>query len=498
MIIKRTRYDKRYYPKNKDTIKHFFWFNTFLEEDNKPAEAHFQLVDHLLSRHKYKVVMCHRGLGKSTKMIHLILEWLYLSKKPNFGEFDYILIIQDSVQMVASTFEQILFLIQDTDLSNFLDIEKSRLGDDPTIYIKHKETNKKMFLKGRGSGQSLRGTRIFGKRPNIVVLDDIENEKEHLTKDSRDKLKNWFYNVVIPSVNPNKYEFIFIGTPIHEDSLLMNLVGSKEWQTLVLPVAEDFPPEDWDKLVTSWKDRFTPKYVKSKFMMYRDAGKERSFYQEYMLEVTPKDDMLFDIKKINKYKLTEFGSNLSKLTYYISVDLAVSEREYADYTAIVVVGVDGSNNWFLVDGYYGRIKPDITIDKIFYYVSKWKPVEVVMEKVAFQLSMKTFIQNEMIKRGKFFNLKMVSRTKNKLAVFKSFQPIVELGRFWIPEDVIKRFTEELLHEMSLITNDSILAKHDDLIDAISQLTLIDMISIEPIDNNSFLDYDTQKVNPYVF
>jgi len=175
----------------------------------------------------------------------------------------------------------------------------------------------------------------------------------------------------------------------------------------------------------------------------------------------------------------------------------VSEEEYADYTSIAVIGVDENNNWFLVDGFYGRIKPDETIDKIFLFVEKWRPYAVVLEKVAFQLSMKTFIQNEMVKRGRFFNLEMVSRTKAKLAVIKALQPIVELGRLWLPKEYLKSFVEELKHEMSLITNDDILAKHDDLVDSIAQLTLIDVLNVTPVGyetNGDFVDDD--YTNPY--
>ena len=499
MIVERTRYDEEYIPKHKDTIKHFLWFSTFLEEENKPAEAHFQLVDHILSKNKHKVIMCHRGLGKSTIMLHLILEWLWLGKKPNFGEFDYILMVQDTVSMVSASFEQLIALIENTELSKVLKIEKSRLGDDPTIYIRNVEKNKVMYLKGRGSGQSLRGTRIMGKRPNIIVLDDIENDEKHGTKESREKLKHWFFNVVIPAVNINKYEFIVIGTPIHEDSLLMNLVNSEDWRALVLPVAEEFPPEDWSKLITSWSDRFTPEEVQRVYTLFKNQGKVSGFYQEYMLEVTPQEDKLFDLQKINRFKMLEFKKHLGRLTYYVSVDLAVSEREYADYTSIAVIGVDENNNWFLVDGFFGRIKPDETIDRIFYFADKWKPYEVVLEKVAFQLSMKTFIQNEMIKRGRFFSLRMVSRTKNKLAVIKSMQPLVELGRFWIPEDTVQDYVEELLHEMDGITNDAIRVKHDDLIDSISQLTLIDTINVCPVDTSSNGIYnDDNYTNSYIF
>jgi phage terminase large subunit-like protein len=116
--------------------------------------------------------------------------------------------------------------------------------------------------------------------------------------------------------------------------------------------------------------------------------------------------------------------------------------------------------------------------------------------------MKTFIEKEMMKRGKFFNLNMISRPTNKnskLSVIKSFQPIVELGKFWIPDDYIETFTTELIEEMKMITNEKILARHDDLIDAVSQLTLVNLMSTTPI-NSVDIDALTTKSysNSYIF
>jgi phage terminase large subunit-like protein len=93
---------------------------------------------------------------------------------------------------------------------------------------------------------------------------------------------------------------------------------------------------------------------------------------------------------------------------------------------------------------------------------------------------------------------MVRRNTQKLSVLKAFQPIVELGRFWIPNDIMKNFTEELLNEMRMITNDKILARHDDLIDSIAQLTLIDIIAATPINYDENLDTIESEVNPYIF
>ncbi len=503
MVINRTPYNKPYTP-TKEAIEYFTWFNMFFEEENKTPPSHFQLIDHINSRYKRKGVMCHRGFGKTTLMRYNLLYWLFKARKPNFGEFDYILLIQDTVDMVASTIDTLSYLIEDTELSNYLEIKKKNLGDNPVLWVYNKEKDKMMYIRGKGSGQAIRGINIRGKRPNIIILDDIEDENKQTTKESRDKLKWWFYNAVAPAVNKNKYEMIIIGTPTHEDSLLMELYHNSKWAFIELPVCEKFPVLNKNEIISSWPDRFTPDEILGTYEELKENGRELSFWQEYMLKVVPRDNLLYDMNKINYFKLEDLKKFVHSLTFYVSVDLAVSEKDYADYTAISVIGINENNDWFLVDGFFGRVKPDETIEQIFKFVTRWRPYAVVMEQIGLQLAFDTFLKKEMIKRGKFFNIEKVKRTNSKLAVLKGFQPIVEMGKFWLPEDYLKDFVDELKSEMSMITNEAIKAKHDDLIDSIAQLTLTDTVYVgsmfvdeEDDDEFSFLKQREYK-NPYIF
>jgi predicted phage terminase large subunit-like protein len=506
MIIPRTRYDKEFLP-SLETRKFFIWFNLYFKEDNKSAEAHYQMIEHINGKSKYKGIECSRGLAKSTLIgIYQLIYWAFIGKKPGLGKIDYVLYIMDTVTQVAGAFEQIIMILEENDkLGEILEVRKSRLGDDPTIYIYNKSLKHIMYIKGRGSSQKIRGTRIGGKRPNIIILDDIENDENVESKEARDKLRGWFFNAVLPAKDPNRFEIIFIGTPLHQDALLVNLLESDSWKFIQLPVAEELNEKiikTGEGLISAWDDRFTPEYIREEYEMYKNTNRLTSFWQEMMLLITPKENMLFDVSKIRRYSTTSSQETLKSLTYYISVDLAVSEKDSADYTVIAVIGNNENNDWFLVDGYFGRIKPHITIDKIFEFVAMYKPYEVVLEKVAFQASMKTFIEKEMMKRGKFFNLNMISRPthkNSKLSVIKSFQPIVELGKFWIPDDYIETFTTELLDEMKMITNEKILARHDDLIDAVSQLTLVNLLSATPINNTDIDALTTSSYsNSYIF
>jgi len=500
MVLDRPKYNEDYYP-SKEAIQYFHWFNLFFEEENKTPPAHFMLIDHINSKYKRKGVECHRGFGKSTLMRYNIVYWLFKGKKPNFGEFDYILLIQETVEMVAGTIDTISALIEETDLNKYLKVEKKTLGDNPTLWIRNIETGKIMYIKGKGAGQAIRGINIRGKRPNIIICDDIENEKKQATKESMEKLKAWFYSAVIPAVNKNKYEFIFIGTPIHEDSLLVELEKTENWKFIKLPVAEKFPCKR-EEFVGSWEDRFSYDDLMEEYEDLKSSGKEGYFMQEYMLEIVPSGDLLYDLGKINKFKVNQLKEVMNDLTYYISVDPAISEKESADYTAIAVIGINANGDWFLVDGYYGRITPHQLIDKIFDFYLRWKPYEVIIEGVAYQRALKPFIEQEMFKRKIFFTVKMLQKNKNtsKLYVFKSFQPIVESMKFWIPEDYLKDFVNELLHEMSFITNKAIKAKHDDVLDAIAQLVLAEPIfagnSSEWLSNEDVSNDDIP--NPYMF
>ncbi|OQX84625.1 MAG: hypothetical protein B6D63_04135 [Candidatus Latescibacteria bacterium 4484_7] len=219
-----------------------------------------------------------------------------------------------------------------------------------------------------------------------------------------------------------------------------------------------------------------------------------------MLEIAPSEGLVFNMDKINKYNVRDMRDKLGSLTYYIMCDLAISEKEYADYTSICVVGVEPqTGDWFIVDGEYGRWGVNDTVDKVFMAVKRYRPYAVVFENVAFQMAMGQILQNEMVRRGIFFNLEMVKRTSSmhKISVIKALQPLVELGKMWVPDDYAGEFVEELLHEMSMTTDEKVRARHDDIVDSLAMLTLIPIVAAQPVAESELLE-ETAYVNPYLF
>jgi hypothetical protein len=503
MILNRQSYKEQYIP-TQESIKFYLWFSNLFNEPNKTPQVHFMLIDHLNNpKYKQKVIECFRGFGKTTLTRYSILYWLYLGSKPGFGEFNYILIVQKNVKMASSTIETLKYLIEDK-LSDVLEIRKVTLNEEPTLVVFNKAKNKTMIVRGRGSGQSIRGINYLGKRPNIIIFDDIEDEKEHSTPESRTKLKEWFFNAVLPAVDKSNYEYIFIGTPIHEDSLLMNLVNSSNWYALVLPVCENFNPNNPEEITPAWSDRFPIEEIINDYKNSIEIlGSPKGFYQEYLLEVTPADSLLYDLEKIRKYNYENLLYGASNYTYYISVDIATSDKQTADYSSVAVIGIDARQNWFLVDGFYGRVLPLVLINKILEMAYKWNVQEIILEDIGLGKMLENYISNEMIRRGRFFNIDKVRRNRiSKIQIFKGFEPIVNKGKFFIPEKTenedFEKFIKELLHEMGHITYDAILAKHDDVLDSIAQLAQKELMYIEPIYENQQEEVEYKYSNSYSF
>lgn len=142
------------------------------------------------------------------------------------------------------------------------------------------------------------------------------------------------------------------------------------------------------------------------------------------------------------------------------VDPAISQKETADYTAIVTVGIDDrSNNIYVLDVFADRIEPDAIIDNLFRIVKEFNVRKVGIEVVQYQKMLALEIKKQMRIRDTFFVLDEVKPMGEKEARIRAIlQPRYSNGAIFHK----KEFTELEL-ELLKFPN----GKHDDKIDALS-------------------------------
>ena len=147
----------------------------------------------------------------------------------------------------------------------------------------------------------------------------------------------------------------------------------------------------------------------------------------------------------------------------LTTDLALSEKEGADYTVFMVTAMDDKSNLYVIE--YERFRsadPYEQIDMLFFMMSKWGCEVLTMEQVAFQKTFKRMFEYEMEKRETFFYIHEISRqSMRKIFRIKSLKGPIKANKvFWQHHHV------ELEEELSQVTATS-LGTHDDVIDCLA-------------------------------
>lgn len=94
----------------------------------------------------------------------------------------------------------------------------------------------------------------------------------------------------------------------------------------------------------------------------------------------------------------------------IGIDLAISEKQTADYTAMVLIGKSNTGDIYVLDYINKRLSFNAQVELIENLVVKWEPNEVVIEQVAYQAAM----IDELRRRGGL-KIMPVTPTRDKVA-----------------------------------------------------------------------------------
>jgi predicted phage terminase large subunit-like protein len=297
-----------------------------------------------------------------------------------------------------------------------------------------------------------------GSHFNIAILDDLVARENIGTKDQIEKTKN-FYRDVLDLVDPNPNggkQVIIIGTTWHWDDLYAWILDPKN------NLLDDFEILRWPVYEGEWG---TGKLLFPKRLGWKQLGELKRqqgsthFSAQYLLDPMPEENATFK-KPFKRYEETDLRG--LKLNKFICVDPAISENKEADYTAMVCIGVDANNDWYILDIWREHCLPKKMIDQIFYWDDKWKPISTGIETFAFQKVLKYFLQDEMRKRNHFIPIKELGSTeRSKEERIKGLQPRYESGSI---------FHSSMLPNLDYLEDELLRfpkGKNDDVIDALS-------------------------------
>ena len=338
----------------------------------------------------------------------------------------------------------------------------------------------------KGSEQRVRGLKWSGKRPDLIVCDDLEGDEQVLNKERRDKFKRWVFGALLPCKADDGIIRV-VGTILHADSFLENvmpkehdrrticdglkttsLAAKSSWKSVKYKAHN----EDFTKLL--WPSRKTEKWLRAERRKYVDQGLSDVYSQEFLN--IPIDESRAFIKRGELLALTDEDKFL-KLHHYVGVDLAISSKQTADYSVFVVGGMDEHRVIQVRNVVRERLQADEIIDTILTLQRIYEPQMFIIEDGQIAKTLMPSLHEEMRKQNIWPSLHLVRANSDKLSRARPLQARIRSRA--VKFDKNADWWDDMEDEFLKFPR----GKHDDQVDATSyMMQAVDRMITAPTPN----------------
>ena len=419
-----------------------------------------------------------RGFSKSTTT-----DTIYLAHRLIYARSRFVLLISDTFDQAKMLLDGLKSEFEANDILYWIygDIQGDEWSSENLIVDGYGEDGEIMPCKvlPKGAGQKVRGLRFKQFRPDLIILDDLENDELVNSPDRRQKLENWFKRSLMPAMAKDIGKVIYIGTTLHREALLNKILEGRDgfggFNTKRFKAIQD----DGTSL---WPERFSVNYL----IGMRDDPKHPmylgpiSFSQEMMnMPISEVDQIIkpewihyFHFQKdVMAYRERHPDVPANKaVEYYLRdtysqiighIDPAISEKATADYWAMVTVGImKGTGKIRVLDVVRMRESDPIKqVEMILDRFAEWRHDKIQVEAVAYQMGLYSLVNREGAKRGLYPPVKAwrPDRDKRRRAIMASANFAGGLVELRQDHPNMQLFVEEVLSFPQ--------GEHDDMFDA---------------------------------
>ena len=313
-----------------------------------------------------------------------------------------------------------------------------------------------------------RGGSITGRGADLFVIDDpIKDSEEAGSSVIRNKLWQWFAEVVMTRLMTDAGAIVVVQTRWHEDDLVGRLTDPKNphysaqeaarWTILRLPAIAGQSDILFRRPGESlWPERFSSAYLEE----VRNLS-PKGFSSLWQGSPTPEQGSFFKRQWLSTYQPGELPSNLRR---YVASDHAVSTKQENDRTCLLPVGIDDDGCiWVLPDIYWERGDAMQVCEAMLAMMRKERPLIWFSEKGHISQSIGPFLRKRMLEERVFVSIDEVVPVRDKLSRAQSVQGRCSMGRVRFPS--FAPWWADAQDELLMFPN----GPHDDFVDALAHI-----------------------------
>lgn len=302
--------------------------------------------------------------------------------------------------------------------------------------------------------QSIRGLRHNQHRPDLIICDDVEDMASTKTREGRQKTYQWLTGEVIPAGDRNT-KLVIVGNLLHEDSLLMRIAndvraGKLDGEFRAYPLIDKRDNILWAGKYPTKHDIETER---------KKLGNDIAWQREFLLHIVPDEDQVVYQEWIRYHG---FIRNQEIRHVVMAVDLAISQKDTADFTAMVVGLICGYEDTFRVYVLPRHVNKRMnfpeTIAKIkkeYGILENLGPPTVLVEDVAYQRAVVDQLKHDGLR------VEGIKVSGDKRSRLMTVTPFIQNGKITFPQKGAEQLIEQIVGFG--------VEKHDDLVDAFTLL-----------------------------
>lgn len=328
-----------------------------------------------------------------------------------------------------------------------------RLG--VTLRTDSKATHEWRTTSGGGVLAAGRGGPLTGHGANLLVVDDpLKNREEAESVVIRENLWEWFTSTAMTRVEPNG-SVIICHTRWHDDDLIGRLMEQGGWEYINLPAIAD---EDSGAPSALWPERWS---VAELLKRRREVG-EYDWASLFQGQPRPKGGRMFqDPVRFQHPGLADAKTGPWRIV--IGVDPAATEKTSADFSAAVVMAVQGKPGTVefrcdILEVWRAQVEIPKLVAKLHEMSTRWA-APLCVEAVAGFKAVPQMLR-QMDKRLRVFEVNPLGdKFTRALPIAAAWND----GRVRVPATA--HWTTDFLAETSRFTG--VGDKHDDMVDAMA-------------------------------
>lgn len=364
---------------------------------------------------------CFRGSSKTSRLR------VFMSKRIAYGISRTILFLGisegkaiESVNWIRNRMERNVFW------SKTFGLERGQKWEEAQLEIQHKTLGHTIRVIGAGVTGGIRGINIDDYRPDLIIVDDPQNDETAATETQREKLVDLVLgavkNSLAPLVDEPNSKMVLAITPQHQDDVSQQAFKDPQWTTVVIPCwTKDTLDAPLYSQVSVWPERFPTDDLRADKQFALQRNRLSVFAREMECRLVSRETSQFRVPWL---RVRDPGIQAPRGSYAVlAIDPVPPPSDAQKARGLATKDYEAHYVWCRSGGDYHLCEfarsrghdPSWTCATALGLARRWRVARIVIDAVAYQRSLQWILEQAMKSTGTYYSVIPIADGMKKFA-----------------------------------------------------------------------------------